>query len=192
MESLDTLKLMHALHQCEKTAAHNRQNGRSKIYAFLDFDGVINVFYPPGSSQYEHLVELSKQNVPFQFSDEDCLKRLSSLCLDYDINLIISSSWRYSGLAYCQDYLVKGGLDKNVKVTGMTSDVIGKTREELILRYLQEHPDYSGFLILDDMPMPHLYKYLVHCDSMHGYDEKQDEKARQILQDQHLFPITQK
>ena len=82
---------------------------------------------------------------------------------------------------------VKGGLDKSVKVTGMTSDVIGKTREELILQYLQEHPDYSGFLILDDMSMPHLYKYLIHCDSMHGYDEKQDEKARQILQDQRPF-----
>lgn len=192
MESVDTLKLMHALHQCERTAARNRKNGKRKIYAFLDFDGVINVFYPPGSPQYEHLVELSKQNVPFQFSDEDCLKRLSGLCLDSDIDLIISSSWRYSGLAYCKDYLVNGGMDPAVKVTGMTSDVIGKTREELILQYLQENPDYQGFLILDDMSMPHLDKYLVHCDSMHGYDEEMDQKARQILKDQGISPEERK
>jgi hypothetical protein len=47
--------------------------------------------------------------------------------------------------------------------------------------YLKSHPDFTGFLIFDDMDMPHLRKYLVRTDPYHGWDEERDQFARKLM-----------
>lgn len=149
---------------------------KPKIYGFLDFDGVINVFPSPGTPQYERLLE--QQAKDFQFSDPDCVKRLSDFCIDYDMDIIISSSWRYSGLDFCKDYMYKGGFSKKARIIDTTDLEIDFNRELHITDYLLEHTDYLGYLIFDDLMMPHLTTHLVKCETLSGYTAERDIIAR--------------
>ena len=163
----------------EKLQAIMRANRRNeKYYLFLDFDGVINVFYLEGTPEYE---EVSKR-ASFDFSDHHCVGRLDRLCHDYPLHIVISSSWRFSGPQYCEDYLRLGGLSEDIHVEDVTNIVSMQPREEDITEYLFAHPDFSGFLILDDMNMPHLADYHVKTNPLQGYTEERDALARKIIQ----------
>ena len=91
---------------------------------FLDIDGVLNcqVFYETRKKS-ESIIEHPQ--------DQICTKRiewLNKLCEDVDAKVVISSTWRHSGLDYCKDVL---------KNAGATFDIIDKTpdlRHEACLR----------------------------------------------------------
>lgn len=155
----------------------NRKKGSQKYYMFLDFDGVINVFIMEGTPEYEEAI----QRDIFEFADKKAVQRINRLCGDYPISIIISSSWRFAGLPYCQEYLHNAGLDDRFAPADLTNTEVFKLREEEITDYLFAHPDFSGFFILDDGNMPHLREYLVRTDPLHGLDEKKDLQARKIL-----------
>ncbi|MBR2067020.1 MAG: hypothetical protein IJ875_01995, partial [Solobacterium sp.] len=106
----------------------NKRKG--KIYLFLDFDGVINIL--------GNLEDLENEE-EYDFCDAKAVKRISDLCLNFDIDIIISSSWRFSGLDFCREYLVQHGLDEKVRVSDVTQSVSLMSREEDILQYLYEH-----------------------------------------------------
>jgi hypothetical protein len=157
----------------------NRGKEDSVIYMFLDFDGVINIFLLEGTPEYEKALEKRE----FDFANRDCVKRLNRLCRDYPmIKVIVSSSWRYAGLPYCQDYLEKAGMDPSIRLADMTDPVTMLPREEHITEYLFDHPDFRGFIILDDMKMKHLNDYLVQTDCLVGWNDERDDCARKILQ----------
>lgn len=157
---------------------HNRQKGIRKVYMFLDFDGVVNVFVLPGTKRYEE-IEASGQ---FEFFDRDCVARLNDFVRDWPVSIVISSSWRYGGLDYCTEYLKDAGLQDHVVFSDTTSLEVDEPREELIMDYLLEHQDFCGFLIFDDIHMTHLLDYLVQTDPLKGWDDACDEKARKIIQ----------
>lgn len=163
----------------ERKAEENRRAGRKRIYGFLDFDGVINVFHQPGTPEYERLLQQDPEH--FNFADPGCVRRVSSLCTDYGIDVVISSSWRYAGLDYCRAYLIDAGMDEQVKFAGMTDDAVSGSREKKITDFLHAHNDYVQFLVFDDIYMKHLRSHLLHCDSTKGYTEELDERARRIL-----------
>ena len=155
------------------------KNEKPIYYGFLDFDGVINVFMDPNTPEYEEIVlEKAKK---FQFVNEFCMKRLSDLCEEYSIKLVISSSWRFSGVDYCRKYLINGGLNENVEVVGTTEKEFSKSREVHITDYLFEHPDFNGLIIFDDLNLPHLSSYLIHCETLKGFDAIKDSEARKLL-----------
>jgi hypothetical protein len=156
----------------------NQKKGIHKIYLFLDFDGVINVFYKEGTKEYEKKIKESLDH--FDFADRDCVKRLDQFCQDYPVNVIISSSWRFGRLQSCKEYLVHAGLHHSKCITDTTQTKIFQSREKDIEEYLLAHPDFSGFLIFDDMMMPHLKDYLVQTDSFHGWDAERDTFARTL------------
>lgn len=185
IDGLDEFEWQDRVKKTEWRAFLNRWTGKKKIYAFLDFDGVINVMYPPGSPQYERF---AKKSAAMDFADPDCVKRFSDLCMDFDIEVIISSSWRYAGISFCYDYLVKAGMDERVKVVDATEDSFTSTREMQITNYLFAHPDYGEYLIFDDMEMDHLEKHLLHCNAHEGYTEELDAKARKILKKKGYHP----
>ena len=167
------------LHMLEYIQHTNQKKGRNKIYLFLDFDGVINVFYQPGTPAYEKKLQESKDT--FDFADRDCVHRLDQLCQDYPVQVIISSSWRFGKLKNCVDYLKHAGLKNTKAVTDTTQTKGFQSREADIEQYLLSHPDYTGFVIFDDMYMPHLKDYLVQTDSFHGWDAERDQYARNIM-----------
>lgn len=185
MNELDEFEWQQRVKKTDRRAFINRWTGKKKIYAFLDFDGVINVMYPPGSPQYERL---AKNSGEMDFADPDCVSRFSKLCMDFDIEVIISSSWRYAGIDFCYNYLVKAGMDKRVKVVDVTEDSFTNTREMQITNYLFAHPDYGEYLIFDDIEMDHLQKHQLLCSADQGYTEALDQKARKILKRKGYHP----
>ena len=155
----------------------NRKTRDPKFYMFLDFDGVINVFFREGTPEYEEAI--SKEN--FEFVSRQAVDRLNLLCEEFPLTIIISSSWRFAGLPYCQEYLHNAGLDDRFTPVDLTNTEVWKLREEEITDYLFAHPDFTGFIIYDDGNMPHLLEYLVHTDPCKGLDEKKYSASRKIL-----------
>lgn len=81
---------------------------------FLDIDGVLNcqIFYT-NRKKSKSIIEHPQ--------DQICTERvewLNQLCKDVNAKVVISSTWRHSGLDYCKDVLKKAGA---------TFDIIDKT-----------------------------------------------------------------
>lgn len=161
----------------ERIMHQNRKKEEKIIYLFLDFDGVINRFYLEGTPEYEEMLKKSE----FEFADRKCIERLNRLYHDFPLRLILSSSWRFSGIPYCTEYLRKAGLDQDVEFYGMTDIESFRPREEEIVDYLFEHPDFAGFGILDDIDMKHLKAYEAMTDGLKGLDEEKDLEIRKIF-----------
>lgn len=163
----------------ERIVRKNRKEGLVHYCMFLDFDGVINVFYQPGSKKYEEMKK--KPADQFSMADPECIGRIDQLLKDYPMDVVISSSWRFGGLQSCIDYLEKGGFTQSQKVIGITETDGFRPRQIEISDYLIAHPVYSGFLILDDMPMPEFPDEMVQTHCFYGYDAVHDRFARNIL-----------
>lgn len=167
------------LNNLEYIMKTNRKTGLRKFYLFLDFDGVINVFFMPGTPEYDQKVKESEDH--FDFADRGAVQRLNALSRDFPISLVISSSWRFGTLKSCIKYLKQAGLSDQVTVAGTTQTDHFQTREEDIQQYLLEHPDFTGFIIFDDGNMPNLKNYLVLTNPLRGWNQERDEYARDIL-----------
>lgn len=173
------MELQERIEQVEKILQSNYQKGTASGCVFLDFDGVINVFCEPGSAKWKKMNAQKPEE--YDFCDRDIVKILSSFCLEENMNIVISSSWRFSGLDYCVKYLRHYGLDEKIEVVGTTQMDWYMTREEEIMSYVQEHPVYSALIVLDDMAMPHLTKYMVQTDPFLGFDEERKNFAKKLL-----------
>ncbi len=159
----------------------NRKEGRIYRVLFLDFDGVVNVPYEYGTPEFDAAMA---QGV-YDFFRPEIVVRLNALIHDYDLHVVISSSWRFSGMQFCQDSLRNAGFSDDIVIEGMTAlDDLFRNRWEEILEYLEQHPEISEFLILDDIPMRELSAYAVQTVFEEGYSENADEKARRILRRQ--------
>lgn len=169
----ESLKKIHAIMK------ENQKKGIEHYYLFLDFDGVINVFIDPDNENAEKIMK--QRAAEFDFADRDCVKRLDDLLRDYPIDVVISSSWRWNGLDYCIDYLKKAGLQETDKIIGSTKIEYNVPRQQEIADYLLEHPDFSGFLIFDDIPMPEYQAEWVETHPYQGYDKERDSYARKLI-----------
>ena len=158
---------------------NNCRRGSRHRLLFLDFDGVINVPYAPGTPE----VEKAMQGLTDDFFRPEMVKRINCLCQEYGLSVVITSSWRYSGMHYCIDHLFRAGFDQRIAIEGMTdiNDPLFR-REEEIYRYLRGAKDVGAFLILDDIPMEFLGDYAVCTDFEIGYDETCDKRARDLLE----------
>ncbi len=159
------------------TMRRNRKKKNDSVYLFLDFDGVINVFCLEGTPEYEEAISRKE----FDFVRKSCMDKLNAFFRDYPCKLIISSSWRYAGEDYCMKYLYDHGMDRSITLQGMTEVRLEEKREEEIIDYLLEKDDYSGYIIFDDGPMPHIRDYLIQTDPLKGWDDEADEKARALM-----------
>jgi hypothetical protein len=165
--------------KAERILSANRHNGIKKKALFLDFDGVINIYYAPDSEKYKEIEKQSEGN--YNFADKECVKRISDLCLQYDLDVVISSSWRYSGLEYCRKYLQNAGMSKAVCIIGTTETDMMRNRAEEIYQYLIAHPQYAGMVVFDDCTMPQLSKVQVITNMIDGVDDKAIACAEEIL-----------
>lgn len=123
---------------------------------FLDIDGVLNHerFYKERFSKRYEEVAIAH---PYSEIDPECVKKLNILCEETGAKVVISSTWRHSGLDYCVDVL---------KFHGFTGEVIDITpslngdnyvRGNEILKWIKDNKklvgDYYNFteyVILDD------------------------------------------
>lgn len=164
-----------------------RRQGKHHQVLFLDFDGVVNVPYEYGTPEYE---EAMARGV-YDFFRPEIVERLNRLIHDFNLSVVISSSWRWQGIEFCQDSLNNAGFD-NVIIEGMTPvDETYPPRSEEILQYLEEHRDITGFLILDDIPMHELSDYAIETVFEDGYTVLDDKRARAILKrNEEVIPVS--
>ena len=166
------------LNAIEKQMRKNRNRQAVHRLLFLDFDGVVNVPYEYGTPEYDAAMDAGV----YDFFRPEIVVRLNRLIHDYDLHVVISSSWRYSGIEFCQRSLQNAGFSPDVMIEGTTALSEGiPPRYEEILDYLESHPDVSEFLILDDIPMHALSPYAVQTVFEEGYTEKADQNGRRIL-----------
>ena len=158
---------------------NNCRKGSTHRLLFLDFDGVINVPYAPGTPEFEKAM----QGLTNDFFRPEIVARVNRLCRDYGLAAVITSSWRCSGLDYCLDHLYRAGFDKAIALEGMTdTDDPLFRREDEIYRYVRRAGDVSAFLILDDIPMDCYRENEVCTDFEIGYDDTCDARARELLE----------
>ena len=123
---------------------------------FLDIDGVLNseMFY---KERYEKISKgESIPEHPLNEIDPLAINNLNILCKESGANVVISSTWRHSGLEYCKDVLEKSGFTGNIIgiTPTLSSDCL---RGNEILRWIKDNKSLVGpshqfteYVILDD------------------------------------------
>ena len=130
---------------------------------FLDYDGVFN---------------LIRNNFELIHFDRERLDNIARLCAEYDLKVVVSSSWR-SDPRY-REALYEYGMSRNVDIIGCT-DQIGFNREREIIDYLSHYVYFDRFIILDDMTFDELAPYHVKTTLEEGFNESKLREARALL-----------
>ena len=144
-----------------------------KNIIFLDFDGVLNCqdFYQKlQREQALNTIGTQKDIDPWRVS------LLNTLCKDTNSSIVISSSWRYSGLEYCK---------KALKLAGAEFEIIDSTP---ILNYKEVgHTPPRGVEIkawLDD----NCYTLFgIHSHDFYRYAIIDDDSDMLLNQQYHFF-----
>ena len=163
---------------------------------FLDFDGVLNssefaahLYRNNESAQDEKGLDL------FDPQTIDCMNRIVDAT---GAKIVVTSSWRYLGLAKLQELWKERGL--HGEIIGMTSlhvvdelilekglewleeEMNGSPRSEEIAHWLKSYNINANYVILDDLPMPKEFQpHAVQVNPKVGLTDIEIEQAIQIL-----------
>ena len=164
---------------------------------FLDLDGVLNTANYYDRLQHEHL---PTEDIFGTMFDPNAVEQLSHIIDSTKAKIVISSSWRYSGIAnmramwkarqlpgeiyditslfVADDYIREHMEEENFDFyEAMTS-----VREMEISAWLQEHPEVTSYVILDDQStFRQLKEHFVQINPKSGITNKDTEQVITIL-----------
>ena len=123
---------------------------------FLDIDGVLNheAFY---KERFEKRYEDGAIEYPYSEIDPKSVANLNSLIEDTGAKVVISSTWRNSGLEYCKDVLEFHGFKGDI--IDITPNLRGSDclRGNEILKWVRtnhklvgDYYNFTEYVILDD------------------------------------------
>lgn len=121
---------------------------------FLDIDGVLNceLFYKHRTVKSSSIIEYPDNQI--------CKERVSwlnELCESTGAKVVLSSTWRHSGLNYCREVLQRNGA--TFEIIDITPDLRGdcSVRGNEIYKWIQDNEkivgkywDYKDYVIIDD------------------------------------------
>lgn len=146
---------------------------------FLDIDGVLN---------YPRIWGQSAGPDPEQAICGILTKRVSAMVEATDAYVVICSTWRrgYS-LARLQQLLALRNFENATTRIVDVTPVLNRPRQDEIVAWLDDHPDVTHFVILDDDTAEDgrwdkVIDHWVKPEWGTGISEKEIEQARQILQ----------
>lgn len=158
---------------------------------FLDIDGVLNTNYLP-----EVIHEFSGIKIGFNQLNKETIKNLNTVTDITGAKIVISSSWRL-GCATPERFEV---LKDFINSHGVTGEIIGRTpvgseyadpvstlmmskpRGQEIQMWLDQHPEVTCFVIVDDMSdMEHLTPHLAQTDFETGLTDRVSVKMIEKL-----------
>lgn len=166
---------------------------------FLDIDGVLNNCNTRCDDVGWRHQQGDKIRIPIE---PLCIERLNRLVAETGAKVVISSSWRMFA-DFDELGLALAGYGLVADVVGETPDVINdpvwmekwRTREGVpfayerlergmeIQEYLDNHPEVTNFVILDDcQDMAHLRPWLVLTDPCVGLDDPDVERAKFLME----------
>lgn len=156
---------------------------------FLDFDGVINTIqiYKEQSERNDRIsakgyffdmCNSSKKRV----SNMQAVIWLDKICHDYDLKIVISSTWRIN-YKDSVEALYNSGLSKDIDVVGYTP-WDNDSRGSQIKKYLSEHKEIKDFIILDDdSDMDDLINHLIQTNTYAGITAETEMKVGAYFND---------
>lgn len=124
---------------------------------FLDIDGVLNheAFY---RERFEKKHDESVVEYPYSEIDPKCVDHLNNLVENTGAKIVISSTWRHSGLEYCKNALVSHGFKGDIIGVTPSSRCNMCLRGNEILDWIKKNEELIGcsyynfteYVILDD------------------------------------------
>ena len=180
----------------KKIEANEMPKEKCKII-FLDLDGVLNTANYYDRLQREHL---PTEDIFGTLFDPKAVEQLSHIIDSTNAKIVISSSWRYSGIAnmramwkarqlpgeiyditslfVADDYIREHMEEENFDFyEAMTS-----VREMEISAWLQEYPEVTNYVILDDLDSFRQHKaHLVKINPKTGITNDDTERVITIL-----------
>ena len=155
---------------------------------FLDIDGVLNSedLARKRIANFRGWNDTTNQKF-YDFIDENAVKLISDLCEQYNVKLVISSSWRLSTLEktiddFSSDYMLL--LHPLVPfIIGITPRVESQIRGEEIAIYLQHNSDITDYCIIDDDSdmLKEQTSNFVQTSFWHGLTNEHIPKIKSIL-----------
>ena len=151
----------------KKTEANKMPKEKCKII-FLDLDGVLNTANYYDRLQHEHL---PTEDIFGTLFDPKAVEQLSHIIDSTNAKIVISSSWRYSGIAnmramwkarqlpgeiyditslHVADDYIQSQMENNPNDFDLYDAMI-LAREMEIALWLEEHPEVTNYVILDDL-----------------------------------------
>ena len=148
---------------------------------FLDFDGVLNPLDNMYSNYYlwkKNPDHKSKDGYGDLF-DQRCVNWLEYIILKTNCKLVISSTWRMSGL----NVMRRMWEDRNIKgeIYSITSQLPGAIRGSEIAKWLKENKYVQSYYIVDDNNDMWEDQLLVQTDPVYGLDRSSAIKIINIL-----------
>lgn len=127
---------------------------------FLDIDGVVNTFQlykePPTDIPKNELKFIEGYYVDIcssgqgRVSNIQAVTILDKLCHEFDLKIVLSSTWRLGHYDKTIEALRKSGLSEDIEIIGKTERLSSGHRGAEISKYLTEHPEIKDYIILDD------------------------------------------
>ena len=111
---------------------------------FLDYDGVVNT----------PMWNVEGTVCSYGFSKEgkvnnfQAVQWLSEACQKFGYDIVVTSTWRLWD--NYQECLINGGLRKGIEILGKTDSIRGVCRGAEIKKYIDEHPEITYYVIVDD------------------------------------------
>lgn len=169
---------------------------------FLDFDGV--VITPESRKQGDKARKIfyggwagGDDGHEFSF-DRELLRHIQFICQQTNAKIVVISQWRlYRDAHLIPTWFIERGL--TIEVVGYTEDLATnlddpeimpnehKDRADEIAKWLEEHPEVSSFVILDDMQCAgrlHPVNFIL-CNPNIGITKEQCLQAINILGPSH-------
>lgn len=150
---------------------------------FLDVDGVIN-----SGNNMKRNAQL-KRTCETMYFDSDCMRLLKKLVQNTGAKLILSSDWRFPdprthSICHLQNFSDRLA-DYGLGLTGQTGEA-RLCRDEEISEWLQEHPEVTNYVILDDVNdgfQGENHRHLVLTDEIIGLTLEDIQKAEKLLEE---------
>lgn len=131
---------------------------------FLDFDGVINTIqYDEHKKRLRYFFERDGK-----VNNRTAVEFVNMIGEKFDAKVVVSSTWRMSGLDKMKQILGNSGL--RLDVIDITPRIPDAKRGIEIQKWLDNHKEVNNFIIIDDdSDMVHLIHRLVKCNPYDGF-----------------------
>ena len=168
---------------------------------FLDIDGVVNTIMIYTSPQGTPRSTICRDGFYFELcnledgyvSNKQAVAWLSKLCKEYDLDIVITSTWLIGGsVDEIREALYNSGLDRGIQVISGINTLLHCGRGLDIEHWLDTKgydPDRTVMVILDDdrdmVGLKTDYtKYLIQTDTYVGFTYRDYMKASELIEKQ--------
>lgn len=148
---------------------------------FLDFDGVLNHDGPDPGNRMERAHGLTNPSLAL-FEEKVAL--VERACQQTGASIVLSTAWRHHfSRSVIEGWLAEKGL--TAPIVGLTPSKMSSWRIHEIRWYLEDNPDISRYVVLDDMDLRDgRFNLFIWCDPMEGLTEEQAEEAIAYLNEE--------